>query len=278
MRGPPKRPRSLPKSGWTFGMFDSTAWKKGFPMAGYIVYDAGFIAGRERMGHWNRGTRLVDLPNFGYYPSVLLTPQQPTTVQKKADWTTFNPEGDACPNCGAVDSMVERTITICDECSESPLDILGADWNPKQPRIPCPTCNKPEPCPCPRPGKMKPQDKPGKSGKQPPRVHKGPNVLPPIPTPEHDPNYWVNRQTGETHRGNKPTGAQWRAVEKVPVVINGKQRYIDNIMDEIVKIWPPSSVVYRRNPPYVWVVDNKINLQGLNIKGIKIDGHELTYE
>jgi len=166
-------------------------------------------------------------------------------------------------------NFVELVSRVQDMQRQYTAETLKADWNPKQPRVPCTTCKKPEPCPCP--------PKPGK-GQPPKRGRKGTNVMPPIPTPEHDPNHWVNRQTGETHRGNKPTGAQWRAVEKVPVVINGKQRYIDNIMDEIVKIWPPSSVVYRRNPPYVWVVDNKINLQGLNIKGIKIDGHELTYE
>jgi len=159
-------------------------------------------------------------------------------------------------------NFVELVSRVQDMQREYTAEEFEADWNPQQPRVPSSNCKS-----C----------KPGK-GKPPQRGRKGTNVMPPIPTPEHDPNYWVNRQTGETHRGNKPTGAQWRAVEKVPVVINGKQRYIDNIMDEIVKIWPPSSVVYRRNPPYVWVVDNKINLQGLNIKGIKIDGHELTYE
>jgi hypothetical protein len=64
----------------------------------------------------------------------------------------------------------------------------------------------------------------------------------------------------------------------VPVVINGKQRYIPNILDEIVKMWPPSSVIYRRNPPLIIIAVKDINLKGLSIKGLKIDGNNITYE
>ena len=83
-------------------------------------------------------------------------------------------------------------------------------------------------------------------------------------------------QIGEIYRGKKPSGAQWRLVEMVPVVINGKQHYIANILDEIVKMWPPSSVIYRRNPPLIVIADKKINLKGLSIKGLKIDGNNIT--
>ena len=143
-----------------------------------------------------------------------------------------------------------------------------ADWNPTQPRVPtnCPKCKKEEPCPCPKPGP------PGKGGKG------GTNPLPPIPSPDHDNNQWVNRQTGEIYRGKKPSGAQWRLVEMVPIVINGKQHYVANILDEIVKMWPPSSVIYRRNPPLIVIADKKINLKGLSVKGLKIDGNNITYE
>ena len=171
-----------------------------------------------------------------------------------------------------------------------------ADWNPRHPRVPASggckggQCKKPGQCKSCEPGPGTGKGGGGSTGTR----RGGVNIPKPTPTPDHSTDFWVNTQTGKTSRGLKRPSEQpqeyWRAVEKVPLsrlvfsaIHQRKQRYVDNILDEIVKLFPESAVLYKAsNNPYIQIIDSRIDLSGLKIKGMKISQDSgvwtITYE
>ena len=48
-------------------------------------------------------------------------------------------------------------------------------------------------------------------------------------------------------------------------------------MEDVLKLFPASSVVYRSNPPLLVITDMKFNIDMLANHGFKINNRELTY-
>ena len=68
----------------------------------------------------------------------------------------------------------------------------------------------------------------------------------------------------------------WRKVTFIPITENGQQKYIRNLMDDVVKLFPPSAVVYRRKPPLLVITDMKFNINMLANHGFKINDREIN--
>ena len=175
---------------------------------------------------------------------------------------------------GAADDIVddiERDINFVELVSRvqnMQREFQAPEWNPVQPRVPstggggggC-VNEKGEPVPCPNPGK---------GG--------GPNPMgPPMPAHNDQETLWVNRVDGSLWRGLNAPNEDWRKVEMIPVTQNGQQTHIRNIMEDVLKLFPASSVVYRSNPPLLVITDMKFNIDMLANHGFKINNRELTY-
>ena len=93
--------------------------------------------------------------------------------------------------------------------------------------------------------------------------------MPPMPTTDTE-QLWVNTSTGDLWTGKKSPGSDWRVVSSVPVTIGGKQIYIRNIFEDIIKLFPVTSYIYRKNPPLLIITDNTIEIKKLNINGIRV--------
>ena len=174
---------------------------------------------------------------------------------------------------GATDDIVadiERDINFVELVSRvqnMQREFQAPDWNPKSPRVPstggggggC-VNEKGEPVPCPSPGKG------------------GTNPMgPPMPARNDQDILFVNRVDGALWTGKTAPNEEWRKVTTIPVTQNGQQRFIRNIMDDIVKLFPPSAVVYRREPPLLVITDLKFNIDMLANHGFKIKNREITY-
>ena len=170
---------------------------------------------------------------------------------------------------GAADDIVEdierdiNFVELVSRVQNMQREFQAPDWNPVQPRVPCPTCKKPIPCPCPKPGKK------GKGTQPPPG--------PPMKPRNDEETLWVNRVDGSLWRGLNAPNEDWRKVEMIPVTQNGQQTHIRNIMEDVLKLFPSSSVVYRSNPPLLVITDMKFNINMLANHGFKINDRELTY-
>ena len=175
---------------------------------------------------------------------------------------------------GATDDIVadiERDINFVELVSRvqnMQREFQAPDWNPKSPRVPstggggggC-VNEKGEPVPCPNPGKG--------GGTNP--------MGPPMPARNDQDILFVNRVDGALWTGKTAPNEEWRKVTTIPVTQNGQQRFIRNIMDDIVKLFPPSAVVYRREPPLLVITDLKFNIDMLANHGFKIKNREITY-
>ena len=133
---------------------------------------------------------------------------------------------------------IERDINFVELVSRvqnMQREFQAPDWNPVQPRVPespCKggQCSKPGECNSCKPG----QGPNGGSG--------GTNPMgPPMPPRNDQDKLWVNRVDGSTWTGKNAPNEDWRIVEMIPVTQNGQQKYIRNIMDDVVKMFPPSS-------------------------------------
>lgn len=100
---------------------------------------------------------------------------------------------------------------------------------------------------------------------------------PPMPARNDEDILFVNRVDGALWTGKTAPNEEWRKVTFIPVTQNGQQRFIRNIMDDIVKLFPPSAVVYRREPPLLVITDLKFNIDMLANHGFKIKNREITY-
>ena len=146
-------------------------------------------------------------------------------------------------------------------------EFQAPDWNPTSPRVPgggggggC-VNSKGEPVPCPNPGKG------------------GTNPMgPPMKPNENQDKLFVNKVDGSLWTGKNPPNEQWRPVTYIPITQNGQQRFIRNIMEDIAKMFPPSAIVYRSNPPLIVVTDLKYNIDMLSNNGFVVKGREITYE
>ena len=147
-------------------------------------------------------------------------------------------------------------------------EFQAPDWNPTSPRVPgggggggC-VNSKGEPVPCPNPGKG--------GGTNP--------MGPPMKPNENQDQLFVNKVDGSLWTGKNPPNEQWRPVTYIPITQNGQQRFIRNIMEDIAKMFPPSAIVYRSNPPLIVVTDLKYNIDMLSNNGFVVKGREITYE
>ena len=147
-------------------------------------------------------------------------------------------------------------------------EFQAPDWNPTSPRVPgggggggC-VNSKGEPVPCPNPGKG--------GGTNP--------MGPPMKPNENQDRLFVNKVDGSLWTGKNPPNEQWRPVTYIPITQNGQQRFIRNIMEDIAKMFPPSAIVYRSNPPLIVVTDLKYNIDMLSNNGFVVKGREITYE
>lgn len=148
-------------------------------------------------------------------------------------------------------------------------EFQAPDWNPTSPRVPstggggggC-VNEKGEPVPCPNPGKG--------GGTNP--------MGPPMKPNENQDKLFVNKVDGSLWTGKNPPNEQWRPVTYIPITQNGQQRFIRNIMEDIAKMFPPSAIVYRSNPPLIVVTDLKYNIDMLSNNGFVVKGREITYE
>jgi len=145
-------------------------------------------------------------------------------------------------------------------------EFQAPDWNPTSPRVPggggggC-VNSKGEPVPCPNPGKG------------------GTNPMgPPMKPNENQDQLFVNKVDGSLWTGKNPPNEQWRPVTYIPITQNGQQRFIRNIMEDVAKIFPPSAIVYRSNPPLIVVTDLKYNIDMLSNNGFVVKGRHITYE
>ena len=159
-------------------------------------------------------------------------------------------------------------------------EFQAPDWNPVQPRVPQSPCKggkcvNPGKCKnCgPSPGPSGPSGPPGKGGKG------GVNPMgPPMPLTNNQDQLFVNKVDGALWTGKNPPNEQWRPVTYIPITQNGQQKYIRNIMEDITTLFPPSAIVYRRNPPLIVVTDLKYNIDMLSNNGFVVKGREITYK
>ncbi len=160
-------------------------------------------------------------------------------------------------------------------------EFQAPDWNPVQPRVPQSPCKGGK---CAKPGECKSCNNPGKgtpgpSGGPPGKGGKGgANPMgPPMPPTDNQEKLFVNKLDGSLWTGKTQPNADWRPVTYIPITQNGQQKYIRNIMDDVVKMFPPSAVVYRRKPPLLVITDLKFNINMLANHGFKINNREITY-
>lgn len=181
---------------------------------------------------------------------------------------------------------IERDINFVELVSRvqnMQREFQAPDWNPVQPRVPQSSCkggqcSKPGECNSCGPGQKPGQGQGQEQGQGPNGGSGGTNPMgPPMPTRNDQDKLWVNRVDGSTWTGKNAPNEDWRIVEMIPVTQNGQQKYIRNIMDDVVKMFPPSAVVYRRNPPLLVITDMKFNIDMLANHGFKINKRELTY-
>ena len=193
---------------------------------------------------------------------------------------------------GATEDIIEdierdiNFVELVSRVQNMQREFQAPDWNPVQPRVPRGGEPIPGPGPGPSPGPPGPPGPPG--GPPDPNAPPGPpgpspnkggtNPMgPPMSARNDQDKLWVNRVDGSTWTGKNAPNEDWRIVEMIPVTQNGQQRFIRNIMDEVVKMFPPSAVVYRRNPPLLVITDMKFNIDMLANHGFKINKRELTY-
>ena len=183
---------------------------------------------------------------------------------------------------GATDDIVadiERDINFVELVSRvqnMQREFQAPDWNPVQPRVPQSPCKGGK---CVKPGECKSCNNPGPSGGPPGKGGKGgANPMgPPMPPTDNQEKLFVNKLDGSLWTGKTQPNADWRPVTYIPITQNGQQKYIRNIMDDIVKLFPPSAVVYRRKPPLLVITDLKFNIDMLANHGFKIKNREITY-
>ena len=161
-------------------------------------------------------------------------------------------------------------------------EFQAPDWNPVQPRVPQSACKggkcnskgKPGECKsCGQPGKGKGGGIGGGGG-----GGRANPLGPPMPTIDNQEKLFVNKVNGALWTGKNPPNEQWRPVTYIPITQNGQQKYIRNIMEDIAKMFPPSAIVYRSNPPLIVVTDLKYNIDMLSNNGFVVKGREITYE
>ena len=154
-------------------------------------------------------------------------------------------------------------------------EFQAPDWNPTSPRVPS---KGGEPSPGPGPGPS-PSPIPGPPGPFSPGKGGGTNPMgPPMKPNENQDQLFVNKVDGALWTGKNPPNEQWRPVTYIPITQNGQQRFIRNIMEDVAKIFPPSAIVYRSNPPLIVVTDLKYNIDMLSNNGFVVKGRHITYE
>ena len=182
---------------------------------------------------------------------------------------------------GATDDIVadiERDINFVELVSRvqnMQREFQAPDWNPTSPRVPS-KGEEPSPGPGPSPGPLGPPNPNAPPGPIPTKGGTNP-MGPPMPARNDEDILFVNRVDGALWTGKTAPNEEWRKVTFIPVTQNGQQRFIRNIMDDIVKLFPPSAVVYRREPPLLVITDLKFNIDMLANHGFKIKNREITY-
>lgn len=182
---------------------------------------------------------------------------------------------------GATDDIVadiERDINFVELVSRvqnMQREFQAPDWNPTSPRVPS-KGEEPSPGPGPKPGPLGPPNPNAPPGPIPTKGGTNP-MGPPMPARNDEDILFVNRVDGALWTGKTAPNEEWRKVTFIPVTQNGQQRFIRNIMDDIVKLFPPSAVVYRREPPLLVITDLKFNIDMLANHGFKIKNREITY-
>ena len=175
---------------------------------------------------------------------------------------------------GAIDDIIEdiekdiNFVELVSRVQNMQREFQAPEWNPVQPRVP----SKCKGGKCVKPGECK-------SCKPTPGPSPSPTSSPPTPivNQNNEETLWVNRVDGSTWTGKNAPNEDWRKVTFIPITQNGQQKYIRNLMDDVVKLFPPSAVVYRRKPPLLVITDMKFNINMLANHGFKINDREITY-
>ena len=177
---------------------------------------------------------------------------------------------------GAIDDIIEdiekdiNFVELVSRVQNMQREFQAPEWNPVQPRVP----SKCKGGKCAKPGECK-------SCKPTPGTGPSPSPTSSPPTPivnqNNEETLWVNRVDGSTWTGKNAPNEDWRKVTFIPITQNGQQTYIRNLMDDVVKLFPPSAVVYRRKPPLLVITDMKFNINMLANHGFKINDREITY-
>ena len=177
---------------------------------------------------------------------------------------------------GAIDDIIDdiekdiNFVELVSRVQNMQREFQAPEWNPVQPRVP----SKCKGGKCVKPGECK-------SCKPTPGTGPSPSPTSSPPTPIKNQNneetLWVNRIDGSTWTGKNAPNEDWRKVTYIPITENGQQKYIRNLMDDVVKLFPPSAVVYRRKPPLLVITDMKFNINMLANHGFKINDREITY-
>jgi len=175
---------------------------------------------------------------------------------------------------GAIDDIIEdiekdiNFVELVSRVQNMQREFQAPEWNPVQPRVP----SKCKGGKCVKPGECK-------SCKPTPGPSPSPTSSPPTPivNQNNEETLWVNRVDGSTWTGKNAPNEDWRKVTFIPITENGQQKYIRNLMDDVVKLFPPSAVVYRRKPPLLVITDMKFNINMLANHGFKINDREITY-
>jgi hypothetical protein len=175
---------------------------------------------------------------------------------------------------GAIDDIIDdiekdiNFVELVSRVQNMQREFQAPEWNPVQPRVP----SKCKGGKCVKPGECK-------SCKPTPGPSPSPTSSPPTPivNQNNEETLWVNRVDGSTWTGKNAPNEDWRKVTFIPITENGQQKYIRNLMDDVVKLFPPSAVVYRRKPPLLVITDMKFNINMLANHGFKINDREITY-
>ena len=177
---------------------------------------------------------------------------------------------------GAIDDIIDdiekdiNFVELVSRVQNMQREFQAPEWNPVQPRVP----SKCKGGKCVKPGECKSCNPTPGTGPSPSPTSSPPT---PIKNQNNEETLWVNRIDGSTWTGKNAPNEDWRKVTYIPITENGQQKYIRNLMDDIVKLFPPSAVVYRRKPPLLVITDMKFNINMLANHGFKINDREITY-
>lgn len=177
---------------------------------------------------------------------------------------------------GAIDDIIDdiekdiNFVELVSRVQNMQREFQAPEWNPVQPRVP----SKCKGGKCVKPGECKSCNPTPGTGPSPSPTSSPPT---PIKNQNNEETLWVNRIDGSTWTGKNAPNEDWRKVTYIPITENGQQKYIRNLMDDVVKLFPPSAVVYRRKPPLLVITDMKFNINMLANHGFKINDREITY-